>query len=985
MSAANGTNGRVKLKQGATKSVPPLPRYQSKLAPLIEAFVDNYSQEISARDRHEYREYASAARENPYVKAAMMATSVIAQSFLGEYKYTEDRIQDFVNKNFEQMRGSFAESVGVAFCSAKIIGCSASELWFSPQGKKWMLGGIQILDPERWNFRGKLGEIEDVYYRSGTIFGPTNTTDISIPYRQILHIVNMPEMAFGDPYGVADMRAVIAAVKAWDLIMAELAISGAHLANGILVAEYDPEAGLIQRINADGEFILDGDDNPLMIDQAGVLAQALASLDSSNYAVLPKGADIKNVMLDNGVDTLLQSLEYLGKLIFTGLLFPETALNVVSGTGDSGLNEGHTSFLRAHVKSLMQQVKDKVIEQVIKPLIIWNFGPQDDYGYFTDPDEEKTDKLQLFDKILSGFRERIFPFEDEEAINLARELVGLSPMDLEQLRQAQQGESEEDGTEEPPQDEQPPPDSTTEEETPLPAADVGSQDIEQTLIELINGTYTDGVESIESYEEQEDGTITGVALDEIGLNTFKRVGFTISDENVELKILNADEVENFSLTQSVDYWLNESFVADDEIGALLGQILDIGYPDGIDSVLLWELDGDKFTGVARDVVGVAAHIDLDFQISPKGFVTSVRNLAEVANLSDERFAARRATKQRNCTPGKSFACGNSCQPLKNRNGTPRKCRLGMTDEQLRLHKKALAIARKQTAQGKVEPAVDASAAKKPISVVKVPEKEKSTPQAKLHSNHLVQMDRNFIGDFYIEDGDLDKFLDSLGTTKESKELIEGMKTLVNAYSVRLGVLPTASTPRERDTLASQINMSPKDAQVALSSHGVEGFASWANNYIIVKERGGYFTPNAETLRKTVEETLGLAESTKPAWTFASRAKESPGDEDEMNSNHFAMTYLHEMGHQVLFKARLKVLKAPSSMADETDPLPGKPPTMYSTASVHEWFAESFAAAVVNPTAYKKFDPKGFEVIKNILSISLKEQNKLAVADFDSVF
>jgi hypothetical protein len=61
--------------------------------------------------------------------------------------------------------------------------------------------------------------------------------------------------------------------------------------------------------------------------------------------------------------------------------------------------------------------------------------------------------------------------------------------------------------------------------------------------------YRDGIEAIESVETDEDGNLTGVFTDRIGVSSIKRFRFLISDDNIEYELENPDEVAGFSVYQ----------------------------------------------------------------------------------------------------------------------------------------------------------------------------------------------------------------------------------------------------------------------------------------------------------------------------------------------------------------------------------------------------------------------------------------------------
>jgi hypothetical protein len=86
------------------------------------------------------------------------------------------------------------------------------------------------------------------------------------------------------------------------------------------------------------------------------------------------------------------------------------------------------SILDSTVEATVKKIRDQLIEKVIRPLIIWNYGVQDDYGSFAvtnvnDPTQESA-QIQNF---ITAFTTQVIPMTDLEAMNKFRELMKLSP------------------------------------------------------------------------------------------------------------------------------------------------------------------------------------------------------------------------------------------------------------------------------------------------------------------------------------------------------------------------------------------------------------------------------------------------------------------------------------------------------------------------------------------------------------------------------
>lgn len=551
---------------------------EGKLTPVINEFINNYLTEIGPDDPNAIADYKEMVTTCPPIKAAVKTINLLGVGCVGEYQHDDPELAEWVNKNFDGMRGSLNLSLAQSM-SAIFLGWSCSEIALKVEGDQWLLDSLLIMDPEYYNFRGTVGEIDDILYHSA--YG----RDIPVPYDRVLHIVNNPEFAFNSPFGVSDLRAAAAAWKAWKIVVAELMVGTKRKATGLLHGQYDPEAPNVTLLDSDGNPMYGDDGEPVTIHPADELAQALSQADSSTHLVTSTRSQISNIASSEGFNVFFDALRYLHKLMFLALLFPETALEVVGvgeGSGDSNLNKGQMGLLGQSVSNLMHQITDQVIEKVVRPLIVWNFGEQENYGHFAEPPVEADNKIEWFNALVSAMTQGFFLPDNLDVVNKALELAGLPPVEE-------------------------------------PAA-----------------------------------------------------------EDTELS----------QLARGVDYWLQTYAKSDQgEVERLLIEIINETYRDEVESIESYELEDDTFTGIALDQVSRAHTARIAFEIGPETIVTWLDNPDEA-----QTFSTFAKAKKRNCKVGKSFPCGNSCQPLYNKSGTQRKCHKKMTKKQQQLHAQSLTAA-----------------------------------------------------------------------------------------------------------------------------------------------------------------------------------------------------------------------------------------------------------------------------------------------------
>jgi hypothetical protein len=193
-----------------------------------------------------------------------------------------------------------------------------------------------------------------------------------------------------------------------------------------------------------------------------------------------------------------------------------------------------------------------------------------------------------------------------------------------------------------------------------------------------------------------------------------------------------------------------------------------------------------------------------------------------------------------------------------------------------------------------------------------------------------------------------------------------------------------------------ISLSDEDA-VALHRFGIgfmdsgtTGYTSEGYSHVVVRAKesdegffgGGKVIPDGNlgassvALRDGVSRSLLAAQKGELAFT----ANDVPPDWDDEVENGYSSarvadaemlgTYIHEIGHQVLYSAQQRA-KVEQGLTDDFDAFELRPPNGVRNVSEYgdlevsndEWFAESFTAWMVDANAYRSFDPIGADFIE----------------------
>jgi hypothetical protein len=393
------------------------PENRGLIAPSIEVFVSNFLLEVGPKDLN-IDEAMAALTTCPPLEAAFTTIVLMGVGKFGDYTHPKPKIQGYIRSNFERMDGSFKTAIAQCFLSAW-LGYTCHEISHRQEGKDWMLQSLTFINPARWVFKGRTGGIESIHY-----FG--NVGDLYIPYDKVLHVIHQQYLALDNsPYGVRK-KSAIAPYRAWKILVAQLTIAAGRQANGLLVGYVDPAGATQPLLDEKGGQVLGTDNEPLMVDPAEDMGRELAAIDGKTYIVTSSTNRIENLKIEPDINFYLGVLKYLHKLMYLSLLFPETMLELVGGgSGDSNLHEGQYALLSEWVEQLADQIKEAFLERVVRQLIVWKFGEQDDWGSFPVPEGEEKQRIELFNAISSALTNQIFTADDLDAINRLRQLAKL--------------------------------------------------------------------------------------------------------------------------------------------------------------------------------------------------------------------------------------------------------------------------------------------------------------------------------------------------------------------------------------------------------------------------------------------------------------------------------------------------------------------------------------------------------------------------------
>lgn len=403
------------------------------LSKEVERLTNSLINELSDLDDIGIDEYLLMASTDPIVAAGIEVPMLMGTKKLGYFHHPDPDIQAWMLANFTNMQGSLPLSFSEIWGIAKICGNSWSEISVEPKNGQWWLESILAVDPRYFRYAGSIGKITDIRYRTV----PEGLIDI--PYDKGIHIVNGRHINLGrDPYGLSECKKAYPYWRAKKLILASMVICAQRQAVPLLVGRTDLESSF-ELVDSAGNTLVDENGLPIRMRSGDRMKAALEQIENQSVLVIDKNIDeIEAIAQQSDGNFFLNVLRFLNSQILMSFLMPETVITTGSqgASGDSNLNAGHGAILDLVVSSFTQQIKERLIEDVCRFLIFNNFGEQETYGEFKEPETDKADSVALLGAISNAAFSGVLGGVDLEVINRSRDLAGIPPIDEILIQQA---------------------------------------------------------------------------------------------------------------------------------------------------------------------------------------------------------------------------------------------------------------------------------------------------------------------------------------------------------------------------------------------------------------------------------------------------------------------------------------------------------------------------------------------------------------------
>lgn len=311
-------------------------------------------------------------------------------------KYSNEsnpKIEEFVNECFEMMRGNLIDYCA-DILSAIWAGYSGTEIVWKPSGSQVIIDYLATYHPRTVFF--------NIDKETGRLFQDAPITQfrwfagspVEIPKQKC--IVYSHNARFGNWYGTSQLRRVR---KNWLLKdpVLKMWVNAVDKFGTPLVAAMVPDGDVPDPENPKNQ---DGTDNT--ISNIEYMAKILANLQNGTGIAMASGTadektDIKSLFGGGaGMGEAFHNLvTYLNKMMFRGLLVPSLVFDEGQKSGSYALGQSHFDIFQMTLDSTYKKLTEALLEQLVRPLIEMNFGPQKDYGGFPEKEMSETDKQML--------------------------------------------------------------------------------------------------------------------------------------------------------------------------------------------------------------------------------------------------------------------------------------------------------------------------------------------------------------------------------------------------------------------------------------------------------------------------------------------------------------------------------------------------------------------------------------------------------------
>jgi len=281
------------------------------------------------------------------------------------------------------------------------FGFSISEKIFMKKDDRITLKYIKTRHPQTWKVHtDKYGNIKKYEQK-------TDTGDIEINKNSLIHFVH--NRRFSNPYGESDLRAAHTPWVTKRNIIRMYAIFLESCAKPIPIARFDKAAPHSVKTK---------------------IYNILKSFQTKTAIVFPKDIEVEFLQTTNTGDAYDKAVNIFNMMIGRALL--ATDLLGIAGSETSGgsyaLGDKHFDLFMLHIDKRKSTLERLINQEIIRPLVTWNYGLIEDFPKFKFKDVNRDDRVEAAKLWVDAVKGRVYKPTLEE-INNFRSVVDFPQSD----------------------------------------------------------------------------------------------------------------------------------------------------------------------------------------------------------------------------------------------------------------------------------------------------------------------------------------------------------------------------------------------------------------------------------------------------------------------------------------------------------------------------------------------------------------------------
>lgn len=426
-------------------------QYSAALSGLMSTIFDEITYDKSG-SRPSIKELMEMLEKDPVASRCVTLKALRAVQRFGNYTQAHKECQDFIQSNLNTLNYSFKRILFDAIVVTLQVGACFIEFTTTPNAtgykNQWRLKSLNILDPEK---------IQKVVVRNGTIselvYDNGGGNIVKIPYNKCVHIVNNNSCRLNHRavFGVSEGAIALKYTKLKKYVLTQLALATKSQSQGILHAT-TPNNGRTILVDSKMQPILENG-KPKELTKQAALCYQLQDLHKKDYIVTGPDVSISAIQIKSDWQFWEYVLKFIDRAIEQSYGIPVGIFDSgLSSLANTGLSGNFKSVFDSTINSLVELVKEEIINKVVKKLLIYNFPPEyykDGYGDFSfDNDDDQDTINSRLSTIASLAASGLLDANDPDILSLIKKNLGLPVLDnkdkMESLQRQEQIKHQED-------------------------------------------------------------------------------------------------------------------------------------------------------------------------------------------------------------------------------------------------------------------------------------------------------------------------------------------------------------------------------------------------------------------------------------------------------------------------------------------------------------------------------------------------------------